>query len=649
MAATSGAIRAGRAFVELFTDNKKLVAGLRAAQQRLRAFGLGAIRAGGALIGVGAAVAAPLIGAVKNFAAVGDELNKMSARTGVSTAALSQLGFAAEQSGSNLATIEKGIRKMQQTVGEAADGTATYVDELEKLGLSFNDLQGLGPEEQFTLIGDRLSEIEDPTLKAASALAIFGRAGTQLIPLFAGGADAVQKMRQEAIDLGLSVSESQAQSAADFTDAWNRIIRSAKAAFFVIGSQLAPMLTDLLGKIKPVAKAMIDFAQDNGETIRTIFKVAVAVIGAGAALTGIGIAIVGVSAIFGGMATIISTITTVFSGLVSPIGLAAAAIVSFGALLLTTTENGGALLDWFAGRFAALLDVAKETWGAISNAIAAGDIEAAMAVVTASIEVTWLTLKTALVEIWEGFRLFWSELTASIGTVAISVVAEIQKAWVTAIAAIEKRWKQFKQSGFTEQAASALAGIVGGGAVTSKGPAAALLTTKAGPTTQEIRDVLKDDFARGRATLPAELAEIDAATAKQKAEIEALKKSAQEGLQADKASTDEAAGKRVAAAEEALAAAQKARADAISAASQLERVGVKGGRPPTLDESIAAGAKAAEAKITARGTFSAFAAGRLGATDASRTAEATEQIADSNEEISQGIIRLQRMGVARIA
>ena len=38
MATTSG-IRAGRAFVELFADDSKLVRGLRRAERKLRAFG----------------------------------------------------------------------------------------------------------------------------------------------------------------------------------------------------------------------------------------------------------------------------------------------------------------------------------------------------------------------------------------------------------------------------------------------------------------------------------------------------------------------------------------------------------------------------------------------------------------------------------
>ncbi|MEY3458647.1 MAG: hypothetical protein RL215_1804, partial [Planctomycetota bacterium] len=41
MAANAQAIRAGRAFVELFADDTKLVRGLRAAERKLQAFGAG--------------------------------------------------------------------------------------------------------------------------------------------------------------------------------------------------------------------------------------------------------------------------------------------------------------------------------------------------------------------------------------------------------------------------------------------------------------------------------------------------------------------------------------------------------------------------------------------------------------------------------
>lgn len=58
--ANSNAIRAGRAFVELFADSSKLVAGLRAAQAKVKAFGQGVKDIGMKIGTVGAAIATPI-------------------------------------------------------------------------------------------------------------------------------------------------------------------------------------------------------------------------------------------------------------------------------------------------------------------------------------------------------------------------------------------------------------------------------------------------------------------------------------------------------------------------------------------------------------------------------------------------------------
>jgi len=57
---SAAAIRAGRAFVELFADDKKLVQGLRRAEQKIRAFGAKLQGVGREMLALGAAVAAPL-------------------------------------------------------------------------------------------------------------------------------------------------------------------------------------------------------------------------------------------------------------------------------------------------------------------------------------------------------------------------------------------------------------------------------------------------------------------------------------------------------------------------------------------------------------------------------------------------------------
>ena len=75
-------IRAGRAFVELFADDSKLVRGLRRAEKKLKAFGQSVRNLGLKMATLGAGILAPLVGAAKAFSSMGDEVAKMSKRTG---------------------------------------------------------------------------------------------------------------------------------------------------------------------------------------------------------------------------------------------------------------------------------------------------------------------------------------------------------------------------------------------------------------------------------------------------------------------------------------------------------------------------------------------------------------------------------------
>ena len=98
MPSTKG-IRAGRAFVELFADDSRLVRGLRRAEHRIKAFGAKVRNIGAVMTGLSAALAAPFVASVKHFADYGDAVAKMARRTGLSVEALPALRFVASQTG----------------------------------------------------------------------------------------------------------------------------------------------------------------------------------------------------------------------------------------------------------------------------------------------------------------------------------------------------------------------------------------------------------------------------------------------------------------------------------------------------------------------------------------------------------------------
>jgi TP901 family phage tail tape measure protein len=304
MASAQG-IRAGQAFVELFADDTKLVRGLKATEQKLKAFGAGVQSFGRKIFGLGAAVVASLAATMKIFSEMGDNLAKMSTRTGTSVEALSELGYAADQSGTDMENLEINLRKMQRTIVEAANGTEAAQKALGRLGLSAAHLGSLAPDEQLALIADRLDQIQNPALKAATAMEIFGKTGTSLLPLMQGGAKGIAELRQQARNLGLTISTEDAKAAEFFTDRLSDLWKVIKSGVFAIGSALTPLLQDLVMRATRIAKALADWIRQNKSLIVTVFKVAAVVAGAGAALIALGAVISGLGATFGVAASLI--------------------------------------------------------------------------------------------------------------------------------------------------------------------------------------------------------------------------------------------------------------------------------------------------------------------------------------------------------
>src|SRR5690606_25620627 len=111
-------IRAGGAFVEIFGKDM-LDKSLKAASVKLKAFGQSVAAIGGGITAGMTAAAAPFVAMTKTFADVGDVAHKAALRTGMTTNAISELGYAAALSGSSLAAVETGVRKMQQAIVDA--------------------------------------------------------------------------------------------------------------------------------------------------------------------------------------------------------------------------------------------------------------------------------------------------------------------------------------------------------------------------------------------------------------------------------------------------------------------------------------------------------------------------------------------------
>lgn len=296
--AGAGEIRAGRAFVEMSLRSGELDKGLRVAQAKMRRFGSAMASIGTQITGATALVAAPLAASVKIFTSYGDSVAKMAARTGWSVEALSELQYAAGLSGADVSQLENGIRRMQSTVYDAGRGLSTANDALKDLGVSAGELQGLSPEEQFKLLAQRVSQVEDPTLRAALAMRVFGRSGTALLPLMANGAKGIEALMGEARALGLTMDAETAQAAEKLSDAIDRLKAVVQKTAFEIGASLADALTDASGKLTELAKSTMEWVKANRQIVLDVAKTTAGVGATGIALVGLGTAVKLVAGLF---------------------------------------------------------------------------------------------------------------------------------------------------------------------------------------------------------------------------------------------------------------------------------------------------------------------------------------------------------------
>jgi len=444
MASASG-IRAGLAYIELYANDARLVKGLNAAAAKLKAFGAAVQDIGTKMSLAGAAIVTPLLASAKSFSDVGDALDKMSARTGISVEALSEIGFAADQSGTSLDDVETAVRKMQKTIAASAGGSKQAIAALAELGLTAEQLLRLSPEDQFTAISKRLSEISDPALRAAATMSVFGKSGTALTPLIGD----LQSLRAEAQALGFTMSTDAAKAAAALNDAFGRVKTAVQTVANAIGAALTPLLIDVSNQIVAVLGDIRRWINENRGLIVSALKIGAVVAVAGAALVGLGVALATAGSIIGGivsgitgaisaistaitivtslgpiLAAAASGIAAVFGAIITPAGIVIALLIGLATYGIYASGVVGQALDYLGARFDDLKSAGMESLQGIKDALAAGDISLAARILWLSLKAAWQKGIFELNTLWLGFKEQFLSVATGAFYGAVALVAE---------------------------------------------------------------------------------------------------------------------------------------------------------------------------------------------------------------------------------
>ena len=187
-------------------------------------------------------VAGRITSLVANVNAGIDSLNDLSARTGIGVEALQGYSLAAKLAGVDTEQFGAAVQKLAVNIGKATPGDA--LDKaLKGINLSLADLRALSPEQQFSDIGAAISQLPTAADRAAAAVAIFGKQGAALAPLFREGAASIEELQAKAERLGVIISETQVNNVADMNDAFDLVSATINGIIGQVIGNLAPAVT----------------------------------------------------------------------------------------------------------------------------------------------------------------------------------------------------------------------------------------------------------------------------------------------------------------------------------------------------------------------------------------------------------------------
>ena len=215
---------------------------MRRSQSTVKTFSTTTKKLLGAGLAVGAGAAAVgIAGMVRQMGAL-DKTAKLAARSGFSAKTIAGMGFAAEQSGSDVASMNKAFDKFSRSMGEATQGTGAASDALGMLGLNIEDLMGMNPDQRLLAVSDAIAGLRDPALQAQAAADLFGRSGVELVNVLGMGSEGIKKFQAEADRLGLGFDAAELAKVEAANDAINRVKRSIGGLFGSMAVEFAPAI-----------------------------------------------------------------------------------------------------------------------------------------------------------------------------------------------------------------------------------------------------------------------------------------------------------------------------------------------------------------------------------------------------------------------
>jgi len=236
--AVVGALR-----VVLGADTADLDKGLKSSQNKLAVFG-DVAKASMAVVAASVGAAAIAIGvSIKTAIDNADKVNKLSQSTGTTTEEFTKLRYAAELADVSQESLSKSLVKLSKAMIDTAGGATGPASEAFKaLGINVKNTDGTLKSSNDVLgeVANKFQGYTDGAAKTAIAVALFGKAGAEMIPLLNAGKQGLADSADEAEKFGLVLDKKTTMAAEAFNDNLTRMNKIKEGLILTITAKMLP-------------------------------------------------------------------------------------------------------------------------------------------------------------------------------------------------------------------------------------------------------------------------------------------------------------------------------------------------------------------------------------------------------------------------
>lgn len=361
----------------------------------------------------GAAVVTALVGLGVQAANTADDLNTLAKQTGLTTAEIQKMQYAADLVDVSVETITGALSRMKKTM-------TGQPEVWEQLGVSVTNADGSmrSSTDVFYDVLQALSQIENETERDQLAMAVFGKGADELAGIIDDGGQALHDYGEEAEALGLILDQDVIDEMNDVNDQLDKSKAQLKAAGLQMGAKVGKVLIPIIEKIAAGIEKLTGWLEKlSPEQLQVIMTVASII----AVVAPLLIVIGKVIAAIGTAISLVGKVMTVLTAANPVVLIVIAVIAALVAIGIALYKNW----DTIKAKAIELWNTIKEKFNAIKESVTTAIAGAKEAVVN-----KWNEMKTTVTETVENIKTGIAEKWDAIKTTVTTKVEAVKNAIV---------------------------------------------------------------------------------------------------------------------------------------------------------------------------------------------------------------------------